>query len=285
MTVLVTGANGTLGQEVLRILKDRTVPHTGMTRQDLDVTDFGAVVAAVEKVRPHAVIHCAAYTKTDEAEARADLAYAVNAYGTRNVAVASAQLGSKFVYVSTDYVFDGAKGSPYHEFDPVNPLNTYGKSKLAGEQMAKTYCPQSFIVRTSWLYGGSGNHFLRKIFQWTQQNQELRVVRDEIGSPTYARDLAGFLIDLVETEKFGVYHACNRGTCSRYELACQAFAVAGIQAHVTAIQIKDLSLPTRRPMCSPLDDMAIRLNGFPPFRPWQDALREFITQYGSSLMA
>lgn len=273
LKVLVTGAKGQLGSELVRMLSPVFEVY-GFTRQQLDVTRFSEVRECVRQLRPDVVIHAAAYTQVDLAESHPDAAYAVNAYGTRNLAVAAEEAGAAIVYISTDYVFDGTSRRPYREFDPVGPLNVYGKSKCAGEQIVQTLSRRHYIVRTSWLYGPGGPNFVRTMLQLAKTAPELRIVDDQIGSPTYTADLAQFIGELILTGQYGIYHASNQGSCSWHEFAREIFARTELQVTVTPVRTQDFPRPAPRPSYSVLDHMAIRLNGLSALRPWQEALQD-----------
>lgn len=275
MKILVTGGHGQLGKEIVEEFSKEHETY-GFSKQDLDVTDINQVIAVLHRFKPDAVIHAAAYTKVDQAELEPVSAYSVNAYGTRNIAVATQQLGAKMVYISTDYVFDGSQSTPYREFDQTAPLNQYGKSKLAGEQMVQTFAEKLFIVRTSWLFGKHGPNFVRTMLQLSRTKEELKVVCDQVGTPTSTHDLSRFLKDLVKSEKYGIYHASNSGSCSWFEFAQAVFQTAAIPQKIIPVESKDFPQLAVRPAYSVLDHMAIRLHGFEDFRHWRDALREFL---------
>lgn len=277
LTILVTGANGQLGQEIIRIGED-DVTLVGLDRKQLDVTDLSMCRKAVETYRPHAIIHAGAYTAVDKAEAEPDEAYKVNALGTRNLAIAAREGSAKLCYVSTDYVFDGAGDKPYDEYDDTNPQSVYGKSKRAGEVLLRSLCDKWFIVRTSWVYGKYGNNFVKTMLKLAQERDELTVVHDQVGSPTYTRDLGQFLINLVKTEAYGIYHASNAGTCSWYEFAKAIFEESGNQIRVNPCTTDEFPRPAPRPLYSVMDHAAIRQNGFKDLPPWRDSLRTFIRE-------
>lgn len=277
MKVLVTGAGGQLGRELAKALAGIAEPVL-CDRARLDVTDSAAVHRLMHEELPDAVIHAAAYTKVDQAEAEPDEAYRVNALGARNVAAAAAETGAKLAYVSTDYVFDGTLGRPYRETDRPSPLNVYGRSKWEGERFVRHLHNKTFIVRTSWLYGRGPNNFVGKILRAAREGRALRVVNDETGSPTYAADLAAFLAALVQTNLYGLYHAANGGFCSRYELARAALGEAGLaDVPLEPIPSGSLSGNAPRPPFSALDSLMIRLNGLPSLPPWQDGLARCLT--------
>lgn len=276
MKVLITGAGGQLGQDLLRVLAPRH-ECIGWTRQELDVTDRRLVQELTAQLRPDAIVHAAAYTQVDLAETHPDDAYMVNAFGACHMAQAAAAIDAKLVYVSTDYVFDGRKGEPYTEHDPTNPLSAYGESKLLGEKFVRAFCSKHFIVRTSWLYGKSGSNFVTKILALAEQRKELTVVDDEFGSPTYTYDLAECIGRLLPAERYGVYHAANRGWCSRAQFAEEIVRLGGWDdVRVVPIRSDQLALPAARPAHSALDDAALREAGLPRMREWQPALKAFV---------
>ncbi|NOU96536.1 dTDP-4-dehydrorhamnose reductase [Paenibacillus sp. LMG 31456] len=278
MNILITGAGGQLGRDLIRVL-GRKHKLTAKTRNELDVTSEHSVREAVLECRPDAIVHAAAYTQVDLAESRMEQAYMVNSFGSRNIALIASEIGAKLVYVSTDYVFDGTKGSPYNELDRTNPISVYGHSKLHGEKFVQLICDKYFIVRTSWLYGKYGSNFVTKVLAKAEQNSELSMVADQFGSPTYTYDLARFIGQALESERYGIYHASNRGVCSRYEFAEEILRIAGHSAiKLNPVTGDSFPLPAARPARSDFDDKAIRYNGFSRLRTWQDALQSFILE-------
>lgn len=275
MKIIVTGAGGQLGADVVRLAKDKGWQVYGYARNELDVTDLEAARRIVSGVKPDAVIHAAAYTKVDQAETEQDEAYRVNAAGTRNIALAAEEAGARLCYVSTDYVFDGTADQPYREYDQPHPLSVYGKSKLAGEEFVRSLSSKYFIVRTAWVYGEHGQNFVKTMLRLAREQDELRVVHDQIGSPTYTVDLAEFLLELVRTDYYGIYHATNTGSCSWYEFAQAIFAEAGIDVKVDPITTDQFPRPAKRPKYSVLDHMAIRAHGLTDLRHWREALRAY----------
>lgn len=284
MKVMITGGRGQLGQELEEVLS-RAAEHqvVSLGREELDVTKMEALKQAVINNRPDVIIHAAANTNVDRCELNPDDAYLVNALGTRNVAVAASLIGAKLVYISTDYVFNGRLGRPYTEFDKPDPINTYGKSKLAGEQYVASLCSRYFIVRTSWLYGRHGKNFVQTMLNLAREKDEVAVVDDQVGSPTYARDLAGFLARLVKTELYGIYHASNRGACSWFEFSREIFRLAGLDhIKVRPVSSGELNRPAPRPAYSVLDNYCLRLQDLPDLRPWPEALKDFMHRLLSS---
>lgn len=276
MKVVVTGAKGQLGTDVVHLLADRGYEVYGYGREELDITNFDQVKQVITEIRPDVVIHAAAYTKVDLAESEPDQAFFINAYGTRNVAVVSEAVGAKLVYISTDYVFDGMATTPYNEFAPTNPLSIYGKSKLAGEQFVRDLHSKFFIVRTSWVYGKHGNNFVKTMLKLAQERDELMVVHDQVGCPTYTVDLSNCILELIQTEKYGVYHVSNSGHCSWYEFAKAIFEEAGIKVKVNPCTTREFPRPAPRPMYSVFEHMALRLNSFKVMPNWRDSLRIFL---------
>jgi len=276
LKILVTGAQGQLGRELMELPGDPGTTFIGFGRDRLDITDPDACRKAVDACAPDAIIHCAAYTAVDRAESDADEAYRVNAAGTRNLAVAAEAAGAKFCYISTDYVFDGTGAKPYNEYDRTNPRTVYGQSKLAGEQLVQTLSRRYFIVRTSWVYGRHGHNFVKTMLELARSRDRLQVVHDQIGSPTYTLDLARFLVELVRTDRYGIYHASNTGSCSWYEFACEIFRMSGLAVTVDPCLTSEFPRPAPRPAYSVLDHCAMRINGFEPLRPWREGLRHFL---------
>ena len=276
MKILVTGANGQLGQELVQQLTKHDVELFAYTKSQLDICNLNAVINVVEEIQPHVIINVAAYTKVDLAETNKELAFQVNAYGQRNLTVAAEKVGAKICYVSTDYVFDGNASEPYEEHALVNPIGVYGKSKYAGEQLTQSLSTKFFIVRTAWVYGEYGPNFVKTMLRLAKERDELGVVSDQIGSPTYTVDLAEFIIELVQTEKYGVYHCTNGGSCSWYEFAKAIFEESGIEIKLNPLTTDQYHTPAKRPTYSVLSDAALKLNDFQPTRHWRDGLKAFL---------
>jgi dTDP-4-dehydrorhamnose reductase len=274
--VLITGAQGQLGQELAIHLKQEPFEVFGYGRERFDITNQAQVNQVVDEIKPDIIVHCAAYTKVDDAEKEQDLAFLINAIGTRNIAISSEKYGSKLVYFSTDYVFNGEENKPYTEFDNTNPLGVYGKSKLAGEHFVRDFHSKFFIVRTSWVFGKYGNNFVKTMLRLGQEKEQISVVNDPIGCPTYTLDLAKFIIQLIQTEKYGIYHVSNSGNCSWYEFAKEIFRISGLPTSVVPITTEQFPRPAPRPKYSVFEHLALRLNGFPELRKWEDALADFL---------
>ncbi len=227
MKVLVTGGGGQLGQSLAKVLVDMGHQAVVCLRGDLDITDGVAVQRMLAAERPDGVIHAGAYTAVDQAEEQPELAYQVNVAGTRNVVLAAEAMGAKVCYVSTDYVFDGKSRHPYTESAVPHPLGVYGGTKLAGEQVVQSFGSRWFVVRTAWVYSSVGKNFVKTMLRLGRQGGMIRVVQDQWGSPTYALDLAEFLVQLLATERYGIYHATNTGVCTWYDFAREIYSLAG----------------------------------------------------------
>ena len=282
MRILITGAAGMLGtdlQEALGAEHELVLTDVTGDLRSLDVTDTDQVLSTIAEVKPDAVIHAAAYTDVDGCERDPDRAFRVNGLGTWNVATACARHDAALVYISTDFVFDGEKGEPYTEYDSVNPLGHYGASKLAGETHVRTVCRKHFIVRTAWLYGIHGKSFPRAMIDFARTREEISVVADQVGSPTFTVDLAQTIRSLVGAPLYGTYHMTNKGSCSWYEFAARTLALAGINnVEVKPIKAEEWPSPTRRPKYSVLRNYALELQGRDDLRSWDDALADFVSR-------
>ncbi len=282
LKILITGARGQLGRDIEdNFNKIEGCRVISFGREEMDVTQLNNVQELVAANAPDVVIHSAANTNVDGCELEPDNAYRVNTLGSRNMAVASEKVGAKLVYVSTDYVFDGTSQYPYTEFDTTNPISVYGKSKLAGEKYVAGFSSKYFIVRTSWLYGEHGNNFVKTMLRLAKEKTELNVVDDQVGSPTYTKDLARFIVDLVQTDLFGTYHATNTGSCSWFQFAKAIFQMSGLShIKVKPGTTSELNRPAPRPAYSVLDHYCIRLEELPDLRLWEEALQEYLSNQG-----
>lgn len=278
MKILVTGASGQLGYDVERELERRGIEHLGTSSRELDITDREAVERLMTAYRPDAAIHCAAYTKVDLAEDEPERCWAVNADGTRNLAAACREIGAKMLYISTDYVFPGTGEQLRRTDDPVSPVNTYGRSKLAGELAVQSLLEKYFIVRISWVFGKNGNNFVKTMLRLAETKAELSVVCDQIGSPTYTADLAPLLCDMVQTERYGVYHATNEGTCAWSEFAEAIFELAGRQVVVHPIPTSAYPTRAARPLNSRMSKECLHSNGFQELPEWKNALARYLKE-------
>lgn len=261
-----------LGRALVRELADRhdVVP---LRRQDLDITKPREVLNTLRQAQPDWVLHTAAFTQVDLAESRPEEAFLVNAWGTRNVAAAAGEAGAAVLYYSTDYVFDGKRRRAYSEWDVASPLNVYGESKLAGENEVRSLCSRHLIIRTSWLFGPGGRHFVRTILTRAQQGSALRVINDQRGSPTYTLDLAVASKELIELGARGICNVTNSGSCTWFELACAVLRLAGLEAEVTPVESSDFETAAVRPAYSVLDRQCLLAYGIGPLRSWEEAVK------------
>ena len=303
MKVFVTGVGGQLGHDVMNELHGRGIeavgsdiavsysgvqdgtPVTGMPYVQLDITDETAVSRVLSELQPDAVVHCAAWTAVDAAEDedKRDKVMAINAGGTANIAKACRTIDAKMVYISTDYVFNGQGTEPW---DPdcrdYAPLSVYGKSKLEGELAVSGTLEKYFIVRIAWVFGKSGQNFIKTMLKLSETHDTLRVVKDQVGTPTYTYDLARLLVDMMETDKYGYYHATNEGGyISWYDFACEIFRQAGKNVTVIPVTTEEYGKSVAaRPMNSRLDRSKLRREGFEPLPAWQDALSRYLKEIG-----
>ncbi len=278
MKVLVTGINGQLGHDVMGELKKRGYEAVGVDIEEMDITDAQCVKRVITQAAPEAVVHCSAYTAVDRAEEEVELCRRVNAEGTKNVAEVCAELDCKLLYLSTDYIFSGEGERPWEPGDEPDPLNVYGLTKFEGEQEIKSRMDKYFIVRISWVFGVNGNNFIKTMLRLGRENGAVRVVDDQIGSPTYTYDLAVLLVDMIETEKYGEYHASNEGICSWYEFAKEIFAAAGMnEVEVTPVSSEEFPAKAKRPKNSRMSKEKLVKNGFNKLPSWQDAVKRYVT--------
>lgn len=280
MRVFVTGASGQLGWDVCRVLEARGVEHRGVSSRELDITDGAAVERELAAYAPDALIHCAAYTAVDRAEDEPEACWRVNAEGTYHLAAACRALGCKMLYVSTDYVFPGGGSMPWEAADGTAPQSVYGRSKLAGELAVETLLERYFIVRTSWVFGKNGGNFVKTMLRLSESREEVSVVCDQIGSPTYTADLAVLLCDMVATERYGVYHAANEGFCSWADFAAAIFARAGKTTRVRPISTAEYPAKACRPLNSRLSRRSLDEAGFARLPAWEDALARYLREIG-----
>ena len=274
--IIVTGAKGQLGGDVCDLLTAQGVEHLGIDIADLDITDEKAVEAFFDGTRADALIHCAAYVAVDKAEDEKELCFKVNEEGTRNLARACKKHGIKMLYVSTDYVFSGEGETPFLPDDVKGPLGVYGLSKLKGEEAVKENLDRYFIVRNSWVFGEKNTNFIATMLRLAQTRSELNVVADQVGSPTYAKDLAVLLCDMIKTDRYGTYHGTNEGFCSWYELAEKTFEVAGKDVKVNPVASEEYPTRAVRPKNSRLSKACLTINGFDRLPHWEDAVERYL---------
>jgi len=278
MRVVVTGAEGQLGQDVVLELTRKKHEAIGTDREKLDITKEADVFAFIGEVKPDVILHCAAYTNVDAAEENEELAYQINALGTEYLAKAAQQIGAKMLYVSTDYVFNGTATEPYEVDQQTKPLGAYGRTKLAGEELLQKNLKEFFIVRTAWVFGVHGHNFVKTMIRLGEERGEVGVVHDQVGSPTYTVDLAKFMVELMETEQYGIYHATNSGVCSWYEFAVEIFKQAGMNVTVNPLTSDQFPRPAARPEYSVLSKKKIEEKGLIPLRDWKEALSAYLDE-------
>jgi dTDP-4-dehydrorhamnose reductase len=275
MKVLVTGAGGMLGRDVVLAAGNAGHDVVGFGRTELDVTDPEALAAKLELERPDVVINCAAWTDVDGAEEAEEAAMAVNGAAAGHVAAAAAKVGASVVYVSSDYVFDGAKGAPYVETDQTAPLSAYGRTKLAGEEATAAANKRHFVVRSSWLFGTGGSNFVETMLRLASTQNEVLVVRDQVGSPTYTWHLAYGIVRLIEGVEFGTHHMAAAGNCSWYDFAREIFDQAKVECLVLSATTEMLGRPAPRPPFSALESQREHAIELPD---WHDGLAAYLTQ-------
>lgn len=277
MKVVILGAEGQLGQDLVKVFRERG-EEVHPFDLDLDITDHGVLMETITALGPDLVINSAADVDADRAELDPEPSIRVNYTGAQNVALACLEAGCACAFISSDYVFDGKKNAPYTELDEPNPQGVYGKAKLAAERYIASILSRYFIFRTQWLFGKGGKrNFVKSILRNAAERGSLRVVTDEVGCPTYTNDLARIIHAVCASGKYGLYHATNQGICSRYEFALKILELAGWDdVPVEPVRYAELGLPCPRPPYSPLDNMNLRLHGFPLARPFEEPLREYV---------
>ena len=280
MRILVTGVKGQLGYDVVNEMEKRGLEAVGVDVEEMDITDKAACEKVITESKVDAVIHCAAYTAVDAAEDNVDICMKVNAEGTRNIAEVCKKLDIKMMYISTDYVFDGQGERPWEPDDERAPLNVYGQSKYEGELAVEELLEKFFTVRIAWVFGVNGKNFIKTMLRIGKERGAASVVCDQIGSPTYTYDLARLLVDMIQTDKYGRYHATNEGLCSWYEFACEIFRAAGMdEVKVTPVTTAEYpAAKATRPMNSRISKEKLSENGFERLPSWQDALGRYLKE-------
>ena len=276
--ILVTGVNGQLGHDVVKVLNERNIECLGIGRKELDITDAEAVNKYITKLKPDCVVHCAAYTAVDKAEDDIEACTKVNVYGTENIAKACKDVDAKMIYISTDYVFDGCGDEPFEINGEINPHSVYGKTKYEGELKVKKYLEKYFIVRISWVFGVNGNNFVKTMIRLGKEKENLNVVCDQIGSPTYTADLAPILCDMAISNKYGIYHATNEGYCSWAEFAQEIMNQYGLKCKINPIPTSEYPTKATRPFNSRMSKQSLNNNGFSLLPNWKDSLKKYLEE-------
>ncbi len=275
MKVLVTGVKGQLGYDVVKELTARNIECKGVDIDDFDLTNKAQVIDYIRDYAPDTIVHCAAFTAVDRAEEDKELCYKVNVEGCENILAAAAEVDATIMYFSTDYVFNGTGERPWEPDDKPDPQGYYGLTKLQGEQVFKDY-KKTFILRISWVFGENGKNFIRAMLNLAESRNELGVVADQIGSPTYTADLAVLICDMLATDKYGIYHASNEGFCSWAEFAEFIFRTANKEVKVNHITTEEFGAPAPRPKNSRMSKQKLIDNGFSLLPTWQDAAKRYI---------
>jgi dTDP-4-dehydrorhamnose reductase len=278
MEVLVTGADGQLGYDVVKKLKELNIEHIGVDKEDFDLTNKKETKEFILNYEPDVIVHCAAYTDVDQAEIERKLCFKVNVDGTRYVAEATKKLDAKMLYISTDYVFDGQGEEPFKVTDQPNPINYYGETKYQGEQEVQKLLDKYFIVRTSWVFGEHGDNFVKTMLKLGKEKDEISVVADQYGSPTYTGDLAKLIVAMIRTDKYGVYHVTNEGFCSWYEFAKEIFKVSDIDVNVKAVSSDEFETKAARPKNSRLSKNSLIDTNFNLLNKWDKTLKQFLKE-------
>lgn len=276
MKVFVTGVRGQLGHDVVKELEKRGIEAVGVDIQEMDITDEASVSRVIRGESPDAVIHCAAYTAVDAAEENEDLCRRVNADGPRYIAKVCRDLDIKMIYISTDYVFSGQGEKPWEPEDEKAPQSVYGRTKYEGELAVQELLEKYFIVRIAWVFGVNGRNFVKTMLKLSENHDVITVVNDQFGSPTYTYDLARLLVDMVLTDKYGVYHATNEGICSWYDFARAIFEEAGISMTVKPVSTAEYGAKASRPANSRMSKDKLEENGFERLPDWRDALKRYL---------
>ena len=278
MRVFVTGVKGQLGYDVMNELEKQGLEGIGVDIDEMDITDADQVNKVIKEAAPDAVIHCAAYTAVDAAEDNEEICRKVNAQGTENIAKVCEELDIKMMYISTDYVFNGQGERPWEPDDEREPLNVYGQTKYEGELAIEEHVRKFFTVRIAWVFGVNGKNFIKTMLNLGKTHDHLTVVNDQTGSPTYTYDLARLLVDMIQTDKYGRYHATNEGLCTWYEFACEIFKQAGMDVSVAPVSSDEYPAKAKRPSNSRMDKSKLTANGFQPLPTWQDALSRYLKE-------
>lgn len=278
MKVIVTGSKGQLGTDVISELQKNNIEYIEADLPELDITDADAVEKLISESNADAVIHCAAFTNVDLAESECETCKKINYKGTLNIARACANRGIKLLYLSTDYVFGGDGETPFETDSPTAPCNYYGETKLDGEKAVAGICPKHFIVRISWVFGKNGNNFVKTLLRLAETRDEITVVNDQTGSPTYTKDLSELLCQMIKTEKYGTYHATNEGFCSWAEFASKIMELSGAETKIIPIPSSEYKSVAARPSNSRLSKKSLDENGFFRLPEWQNALERCLKE-------
>ncbi|KZX16038.1 dTDP-4-dehydrorhamnose reductase [Methanobrevibacter cuticularis] len=277
MKILITGYKGMLGSDLVEELKNENYHDLILTDvEELDITNLGQVKEFLNKEKPEAIINVAAYTDVDGCETNRDLAYNVNSIGPKNLAIIADEINAKLLHISTDYVFSGDNSKPYSEDDKTGPNSYYGETKLQAELFIKKYAKNYFIIRTAWLYGFNGKNFVKTMLELSKNNDQITVVNDQHGSPTFTKDLAIAICELIKTDKYGIYHLTNGDNCTWYEFAKKIFELANVTIDIVPVTTEEYPTPAKRPQYSVLSNEKWKRAEFEPLRSYIDALNSYM---------
>jgi len=283
MKILITGGKGQLGSDTTEVLKSNGNEVFSYSSNELNITDLDSLCKTVKNINPDIIINCAAFTEVDTCETDIEKAFAVNALGAKNCAIASALFDKKILHISTDYIFDGEKTFPYTEYDKPAPISVYGKSKLYGEKLLKEHCKKFFILRVAGVYGMSGKNFVKTIVNIGKTKKFLKVVDDQTTTPTYTVEIARQISDIIASDNYGTYHATCEGECSWFEFTKYIFAKLNIKTEVVPCKTTEFPRPAKRPAYSVLENFNLKLTGFRKMKHWKESLDEFLNSYGNQL--
>ena len=278
MKILVTGVKGQLGYDVVKALESRGHQPVGVDHEEMDLMNNNMIQNFIMNLKPEAIIHCAAYTAVDQAEEEVEICYQINAEAVKVIAECAKTLDIPMIYISTDYVFDGTKASEYVETDIPNPINVYGASKLKGEQYVQQLLEKFYIVRISWVFGINGNNFIKTMQRLGNEQDQLNIIHDQVGSPTYTAHLAPLLVDMIETDQYGIYHATNEEYCSWYEFADEIFKQSQLDVTLHPITTDQYKTKAKRPLNSKMSKQKLSDYGFHRLPTWQEALKNYLNQ-------
>lgn len=278
MKILVTGVKGQLGYDVVKALESRGHQPVGVDHEEMDLMNNNMIQNFIMNLKPEAIIHCAAYTAVDQAEEEVEICYQINAEAVKVIAECAKTLDIPMIYISTDYVFDGTKASEYVETDIPNPINVYGASKLKGEQYVQQLLEKFYIVRISWVFGINGNNFIKTMQRLGNEQDQLNIIHDQVGSPTYTAHLAPLLVDMIETDQYGIYHATNEEYCSWYEFADEIFKQSQLDVTLHPITTDQYKTKAKRPLNSQMSKQKLSDYGFHRLPTWQEALKNYLNQ-------
>ena len=278
MKILVTGVKGQLGYDVVKALESRGHQPVGVDHEEMDLMNNNMIQNFIMNLKPEAIIHCAAYTAVDQAEEEVEICYQINAEAVKVIAECAKTLDIPMIYISTDYVFDGTKASEYVETDIPNPINVYGASKLKGEQYVQQLLEKFYIVRISWVFGINGNNFIKTMQRLGNEQDQLNIIHDQVGSPTYTAHLAPLLVDMIETDQYGIYHATNEEYCSWYEFADEIFKQSQLDVMLHPITTDQYKTKAKRPLNSKMSKQKLSDYGFHRLPTWQEALKNYLNQ-------